>query len=150
MCKKLAEKNDSKHYLEEQEIIEKKNKDLEYKRDFYVKGVFKILIKKENNPENLEKNSDFEFIWNPVNWIFYRWWRLTWASIVNYWILLEFDWDSSERIKISTAEWIHHDIKINEELLELKWKEIWIFRKQSEEDNLNIVLIKAIVVRNNK
>ena len=131
-----------KHSLEDQKIIDKKNEDFETKKASYIKEVTKFLIEK-----SLNENATIKFIWDPVDWVFYKWWIMTNIAMDNYWLILEFDWIHSERIKIFTHIW-NHDIDINNELLKLKWQEIWIFIKEWAEKNWDIISVKAIVVKN--
>ena len=149
MCEKLVKEIDSKHSLEEQKIIDNSKKAFESKEILY-KSLIEKNLKKDNNSKNIvEEENTPVFIWEPLVWIFYRWGLVTYIHIDNYWITLEFDWSYNERIKIF-IDW-NHDISINESLLELKWQEIWIFRKQTEEEgNWKNILIKGIIVRNKK
>ena len=117
------------------------DKKFEFKKWVFIKEVTKVLV-----DESLKREKTSKFLWNPVNWVFYKWWLITKVSKDIDWVTVEFDWNHSEKVIFLINIW-EHAIDINE-LLKLEWQEVWVFRKRGKEGkDWNIISIKGIVVR---
>ncbi len=114
-----------------------------YKRRYYSGLAGKILLE-----QSMKRKSKNTIIWDVIDWIFYKWWLITKVSENVDGVTVEFDWIHSKRVLFFIDRWEHNiDIK---ELLKLKWREVWIFRKEGKEGkNWNIISINGIVIRNN-